>query len=83
MSRRTKTLILTASKLLQPEIVTNVADKIRHKRQVAKNYHDRKAQELPELEIGKGKRSKLPPQPSLCFEGVKEHQSPQPSSLTL
>ena len=32
--------------------VASVADKIRHKRQVAKSYHDRKAQELPELEIG-------------------------------
>ena len=24
-----------------------------------------------------------PPQPSLCFEGFKEHESPQPSSLTV
>ena len=32
--------------------VASVADKIRHKRQVAKSYHDHKAQELPELEIG-------------------------------
>jgi len=40
MSRQTKTLISTTSKLSQPES---------QKRQVAKCYHDRKAMELPEL----------------------------------
>ena len=52
MSRRTKTRIPTAAVLLQPEIPTAVTDKLQHKRQVAKSYHDRKAKDLPELEIG-------------------------------
>lgn len=48
MSRQTKTLITTTSKLSQPES-QNVTDKICYKRKVAKCYHDRKAMELPEL----------------------------------
>ncbi|XP_015769847.1 PREDICTED: uncharacterized protein K02A2.6-like [Acropora digitifera] len=56
MSRRTKTRLPTATALLQPEVHTSVADRLRHKRQLAKTYHDRKAKELPDLEIGQGVR---------------------------
>eukprot|EP00794_Sanderia_malayensis_P016387 gene16387-18025_t len=55
-SRRTKTHIPTATTLLQPEVQTTVADKLHHKGQVAKSYHDKKAKDLPELEIGQNVR---------------------------
>ena len=52
MSRRTKTLMPTASTLLRPQVVSGVEKKIELKRQKAKSYHDRSAQPLPELEVG-------------------------------
>ncbi len=51
-SRRTKTLLPTSEKLLQPMVPTNVYDKIKKKRQEAKKYHDRKASDKPELVTG-------------------------------
>ena len=53
MSRRTKTLMPTASILLRPQIVEGVEKKIELKRQKAKTYHDRSAQPLPQLEVGR------------------------------
>ena len=52
MSRRTRTLLPTASSLLRPEICTQSTEKLERKRQKAKFYHDRHAKQLPELEIG-------------------------------
>ena len=52
MSRRTRTLLPTASSLLRPEVCTHSAEKFAWKRQKAKFYHDRHAKQLSELEIG-------------------------------
>ena len=52
MSRRTKTLVPTASTLRHPHIVEGVKEKIKQKRQKAKSYHDRTAKVLPPLEVG-------------------------------
>ena len=52
MSRRTKTLIPTASTLFRPQVVEGVKKKIELKRQKAKSYYDRSAHPLPQLEIG-------------------------------
>ena len=52
MSRRTRTLLPTASSLLRPEVCTHSAEKLELKRQKAKFYHDRHAKQLSELEIG-------------------------------
>ena len=43
MSRRTKTLVPTASILLLPRVVEGVESKTKVKRQKAKNYHDQSA----------------------------------------
>ena len=51
-SRRTKTLLPTSEKILQPEIPTDVRDKIKRKRQDAKLHYDKKAKEIPELVTG-------------------------------
>lgn len=51
MSRRTKTLMPTASTLLRPQVVEGVEKKIELKRQKAKSYYDRPAHPLPQLEI--------------------------------
>lgn len=52
MSRRTRTLLPTASSLLRPEVCTQSTEKLELKRQKAKFYYDRHAKQLPELEIG-------------------------------
>ena len=52
MSRRTKTLIPTASTLLLPQVVEGVEKEIELKRQKAKSYYDRSAHPLPSLEVG-------------------------------
>lgn len=52
MSRRTRTLLPTASSLLRPEVCTQSKEKLERKRQKAKFYYDRHAKQLPELEIG-------------------------------
>ena len=51
-SRRTRTLLPTPEVLLQPEVVTNVTEDIKLKRQKAKLQYDKTAEELPELAIG-------------------------------
>ena len=51
-SRRTRTLLPTASSLLRPEVCTQSTEKLERKRQKAKFYHDCHAKQLPELEIG-------------------------------
>ena len=52
MSRRTKTLMTTASTLLRPRVVEGGEVQIKLKRQRAKNYHDQTAKLLPPVEVG-------------------------------
>ena len=52
MSRRTLTLLPTATSLLHPEVVEGVDEQIKQKKQKAKYYHDRTAKILPEVEVG-------------------------------
>ena len=52
MSRRTHTPLPTATKLLAPQVIEGVPEKIKLKRKKAKLYHDRKTKELPELKVG-------------------------------
>ena len=65
MSRRTKTLIPTASTLLHPHVVEGVKEKIRQKRQKAKGYHDKTGKALPPLEVGQ----------EVLVAPLKRHQS--------
>lgn len=63
MSLRTRTLLPAANRLLKPQIVEGVAEKINHQRQKAKYYYDGGSKELPELKIGQHVRVKpLPSQ---------------------
>ena len=54
MSRCTRTLLPTASGLLNPEVAQGTEEKIKAKREKAKYmyYYDRTAKKLPELELG-------------------------------
>ena len=52
MSRRTRHSLPLSQDLLQPKLVDDVMFKVKYKRQKAKMYYDRKAKDLPELEIG-------------------------------
>ena len=52
MSRRTRYLLPLSQDVLQPKLVDDVMHKVKYKRQKAKMYYDRKAKDLPELEIG-------------------------------
>ena len=56
MSRRTRTLLPTATNLLYPKVPENVDHLLRLKRQKAKFYHDRSSRVLPEIEIGQDVR---------------------------
>ena len=56
MSRRTRTLLLTATNLLYPKVPESVTEKLKLKRQKAKWYHDRSSRILPEIEIGQDVR---------------------------
>ena len=51
-SRRTRTTLPTSETLYHPEIVDHVADNIKLRRQKAKEYYDKDAKPLPELEVG-------------------------------
>ncbi|PFX15913.1 Bifunctional polynucleotide phosphatase/kinase [Stylophora pistillata] len=52
MSRRTRTLLPTASNLVLPKIPKNVNAKLKLKRQKAKWYNDHTSRSLPELHVG-------------------------------
>ena len=52
MSRRTRTLLPTATNLLYPKVPENVDQLLKLKRQKAKFYHDRSPRILLEIEIG-------------------------------
>ena len=56
MSRRTRTLLLTATNLLYPKVPESVTENLKLKRQKAKWYHDRSSRILPEIEIGQDVR---------------------------
>lgn len=58
LSRRLKTPIPVANKLLEPCVVVGVTDKLRHRKQLAKSFYDRTARDLPELEVGEAIRMK-------------------------
>lgn len=51
MSRRTRTLLPTATNLLYPKMPENVDQLLKLKRQKASSYHDRSSRILPEIEI--------------------------------
>ena len=55
-SRRTRTQLPTASKLLKPEIPKGIEDEIQWRRQKAKQQYDRTAKELPALAVGQAVR---------------------------
>ena len=52
MSRRTRTLLPTATSLLYPKVPNNVPEMLKLKRQKAKWYFDRSARPLPEIDVG-------------------------------
>ena len=52
MSRRTRTLLPTATSLLHQKVAEGVEDQIIQKKQKANYYHDRTAKLLPEREVG-------------------------------
>nr|XP_006821271.1 PREDICTED: uncharacterized protein K02A2.6-like [Saccoglossus kowalevskii] len=61
MSRRTRTLLPTANRLLHPKVVDGVADDIKQRRRKSKFYYDQHAETLPELQIGQPIRMKALP----------------------
>lgn len=52
MSRRTRTQLPISAQLLKPKVTEGVSDKIKQRRQKAKQRYDQGAHKLPELEIG-------------------------------
>ena len=58
LSRRLKTTIPVANKLLEPCVVVGVTDKLRHRKLLAKCFYDRTTRDLPELEVGERIRMK-------------------------
>lgn len=58
LSRRLKTTIPVANKLLEPCVMVGVTDKLRRRKQLAKCFYDRTARDLPELEVGETIRMK-------------------------
>ena len=55
-SRRTRTLLPTATNLLYPKVPVNVNRMLNLEKQKAKWYHDRSSRILPEIEIGQDVR---------------------------
>uniref|UniRef100_A0A8D2J594 Gypsy retrotransposon integrase-like protein 1 n=1 Tax=Varanus komodoensis TaxID=61221 RepID=A0A8D2J594_VARKO len=53
MSRRLKTSLSVANKLLEPCVVTDVMEKLRRRKQISKLTYDMSAKDLPELSIEK------------------------------
>ena len=52
MSRRTRTILPTASSLLRPKVSAHSTEKLERKRPKSNFYHDHHVKQLPELEIG-------------------------------
>uniref|UniRef100_A0A803JLC0 Gypsy retrotransposon integrase-like protein 1 n=1 Tax=Xenopus tropicalis TaxID=8364 RepID=A0A803JLC0_XENTR len=77
MSRRTRTLLPTAQKLLFPKVIERVVDQLTERRRKAKAFYDRGAKELPELDIGQTVRMQPSPaaldgrwRKGICLEKV-------------
>ena len=75
MSRRTRTLIPTTDKLLEPQVAQGVQEDIKHRKQKAKFQYDKTAKDLPELNIGEPVRlqADIPKQPwrmATCLQKV-------------
>ncbi|KAJ8290613.1 hypothetical protein GJAV_G00015280 [Gymnothorax javanicus] len=58
MARRLKSALPVVDALLEPRVVTDVVDKLRHRKQVSKLIYDRTAKDLPELAVGEAVRMK-------------------------
>uniref|UniRef100_A0A8D8S762 RNA-directed DNA polymerase n=1 Tax=Cacopsylla melanoneura TaxID=428564 RepID=A0A8D8S762_9HEMI len=58
MSRKTRSFVPVVSKQLQPNIVVGVPEAIDLRKRTYKYYYDKKARNLPDLEIGQGVRVK-------------------------
>ena len=52
MSRRTRSTLPMSESLLLPSVIPDVKTKIEHKRRLTKQQHDKRACNLPQLEIG-------------------------------
>ena len=52
MSRRTRSILPMSESLLLPSVVPDVKTKIEHKRRFTKQQYDKRARNLPQLEIG-------------------------------
>ncbi|KAJ8371210.1 hypothetical protein SKAU_G00112380 [Synaphobranchus kaupii] len=52
MSRRLKSALPVAPALLEPQVIADVVDRLRHRKQVSKLIYDRTARDLPELAVG-------------------------------
>lgn len=58
MARRLKSALPVAPALLEPRVIMDVVDKLRHRKQVSKLIYDRTAKDLPELSVGEAVRMK-------------------------
>lgn len=52
MSRRTRSILPTHAKLLQPKVQTDIQQQLINRQTVQKMYHDRNSSKLPNLNIG-------------------------------
>ena len=58
--RRTRTRLPVAKQLLTPQVITDVPEKIKIRKQKQKYYYDRHSHELPKLLDGDAIRMRLP-----------------------
>ena len=58
--RRTRTRLSVAKQLLTPQVITDVPEKIKIRKQKQKHYYDRHSHELPKLHDGDAIRMRLP-----------------------
>ncbi|KAK6311313.1 hypothetical protein J4Q44_G00169770 [Coregonus suidteri] len=59
--RRLKAALPVANTLLEPCVVTDMLEKLCHRRQVSKFIYDKSAKDLPELRVGEAVRMKTLP----------------------
>jgi len=59
MSRRTRTYLPVASRMLQPRVITGVRENLMNKRHAAKKQYDRRTRQLPQLLAGQPVRIRL------------------------
>ena len=58
--RRTRTRLPVAKRLLEPQVITKVPEKIEMRKQKQKYYYDQDSHELPKLRVGDAIRMQLP-----------------------